>query len=178
MISGSAAMSAIADDVGGDQRMAERQPEPIGRGLEDLGLQRHAVAQVGDDHDGDVEFAADQQVFEIVAIVLDGRDLDAGIGAAIAGEQVGQHIAGDQRGDAEMERAADRAAGLSEKRAPRIGDVGEDLGGVAQELVALVGDGQPARMALEQLDAEVALQLLDRLGDRGLRDRQVLRRAA
>ena len=48
---------------------------------------------------------------------------------------------------------------------------------MAQELVALVGDVQAARMALEQRDAEVAFQLLDRLGDRGLRDRQVLRRA-
>ena len=88
--------------------MAERQPEAVGRGLDDFGLQRHAVAQVGDDHDGDVEFAADQQVFEIAAIVLDGADLDAGAGAAIAGQQVGEHVAGDQRGDADIERAAGR----------------------------------------------------------------------
>ena len=48
---------------------------------------------------------------------------------------------------------------------------------MAQELMALVGDVQPARMALEQLDAEIALQLLDRLGDRRLRDGEVLRGA-
>ena len=48
---------------------------------------------------------------------------------------------------------------------------------MAQELVALVGDVEAARMALEKLDAEIAFQLLDRLGDRGLRDRQVLRGA-
>ena len=54
------------------RRMAERQPQPIGRDLDDFGLQRHAVAQVGDDHDRDIELAADQQMLEIVAIVLDG----------------------------------------------------------------------------------------------------------
>ena len=48
---------------------------------------------------------------------------------------------------------------------------------MAQELVPLVGDVEAARMALEQLDAEIALQFLDRLGDRGLRDGEVLRRA-
>ena len=45
---------------------------------------------------------------------------------------------------------------------------------MAQELMAVMGDVQPARVPLEQFDAEVAFQFLDRLGDRGLRDRQVL----
>ena len=43
--------------------------------------------------------------------------------------------------------------------------------------MALVGDVQAARMALEQFDAKVALQFLDRLGDGGLRDGEVLGRA-
>ena len=41
--------------------------------------------------------------------------------------------------------------------------------------MARVGDGQAARMTLEQLDVEIGLQLLDRLGDGRLRDRQRLR---
>jgi hypothetical protein len=48
---------------------------------------------------------------------------------------------------------------------------------MAEELVALVGDVEAARMALEEFDAEIAFELLDRFGDRGLRDRQVLRGA-
>ena len=116
-------------------------------------------------------------MLEVVAIVLDRRDLDRRIGAAVAGEQVGQHIAGDQRGDAELQPAGGDVLAAAEEGAPRIRHVGQDLGGVAQELMALVGDVQAARMALEQLDAEIALQFLDRLGDRGLRDRQVLRGA-
>jgi hypothetical protein len=46
---------------------------------------------------------------------------------------------------------------------------------MAQELVAVMGDRQPARMAVEQLDAEIGFQLLQRFRNRGLRDRQVLR---
>jgi hypothetical protein len=72
MISGSRAMSATEMISAETSGMAHRQPEAVGRGFEDFGLQRHAVAQVGDDHDGDIEFAADQQVLEIAAIVLDG----------------------------------------------------------------------------------------------------------
>ena len=48
---------------------------------------------------------------------------------------------------------------------------------MAQELVAAMGYVQAPRVALEQLDAEIALQLLDRLGDRRLRDGEVLRGA-
>ncbi len=48
---------------------------------------------------------------------------------------------------------------------------------MAQELVAIMGDVQAARMALEQFDAEIAFQFLHRFGDRGLRNRQVLRGA-
>lgn len=43
--------------------------------------------------------------------------------------------------------------------------------------MAFVGDVQAARMTLEQFDAEIALQFLDRLGDRGLGNREVLRGA-
>ncbi|MNL81029.1 hypothetical protein D3C87_2080290 [compost metagenome] len=47
---------------------------------------------------------------------------------------------------------------------------------MTQELMAIMGDRKAARMPVEQFDAEVAFKLLDRLGDRGLRDREVLRR--
>jgi hypothetical protein len=47
-----------------------------------------------------------------------------------------------------------------------------------EKLVAVMGDRQAARMPLEQRDAEIGLQLLDGLGDRGLRDAERLRSAA
>ncbi len=166
---------AHRNDVGAGQPVAERQPEAIGRGLEDLGLQGDAVAQVGDDHDGDVELAANQQMLEIVAIVLDGGDVDVGIGAAVAGEKIGEHIARHQRGDAELQRAARRRHRLA-KTPPRIGDAGEDAGGMPVELVAAMGDGEAAPVPLEQGDAEIVLEFLDRVGDRRLADRQRLRR--
>ena len=43
--------------------------------------------------------------------------------------------------------------------------------------MALVGDVEAARMALEQFDAEIAFEFLDRFGDRRLRDGEVLRGA-
>jgi hypothetical protein len=154
--------------------VAHGEPQAIGRGFEDLGLQRHAVAQVGDHHDGDVEFAAHKQMLEIAAIVLDRRNLDAGAGAAVAGEQIGEHIAGNQRGDADVELARQfvLAAG---KACTGVGNARENLGRMAQELVAVMGDRQPARVAVEELDAEIGFQFLQRLRNRGLRDRQVLR---
>ncbi len=167
---------ADGDDVGRNERMADRQPQAIGRGLDDLGLQGHAVAQVGDDHHRHVQLAAHQQVFEIGAVVLDGAHLDAGKGAAVARQEVGEHVAGDERGHAEIELAPLGRAVVGEGAA-RIRHVGEDLRGVAQELVAVMRRGQPARMTVEKLNAEIRFELLDRLGDRGLRDRQVLRRA-
>ena len=48
---------------------------------------------------------------------------------------------------------------------------------MAKELMAIVGDRQAAWMTLEKLDAEVGFKLLERLRDRRLRDRKVLRGA-
>ena len=155
---------ANTDDLGGSQPVAKRQPQPVGRDLEDFRLQRHAVAQVGGDHDCKIELAADQQMLEIVAIVLDGRYLHRRMGTSVARQKVGEHVACDQRRDAELELARGRWLAAKECAA-RVGHVGQDLGGVAQELVAFVGDVEAPRMALKQLDAEIALQFLDRLGD-------------
>jgi hypothetical protein len=119
-----------ADDVGRDKRVAEWQPEAIRRGLEDFRLQRHAVAQIGDDHDGNVEFAPDEKVFEIPTIVLDRGYLDTGARAAISSQQVGQHVAGDQRCNANIKRAADRVA-LPGKTGAGVGNGRKDLRRVA-----------------------------------------------
>jgi len=122
------------------------------------------------------DFAELQQVFEITAIILDGADFDTGAGATIARQEVGQYIAGNQRGDADIQRTAGRIL-LAGKTGAGIGNGREDLCGMAQELMAVMGNGQPARMAVEKLDAEVALKFLQGFGDRGLRNRQILRGA-
>ena len=54
--------------------MAGRQPDAQGRAQQDLALQALAVGEVGDDHQADIEFAADQEMFEIAALVLDDPD--------------------------------------------------------------------------------------------------------
>src|SRR5690606_23253635 len=87
-----------------------------------------------------------------------------------------EHIAGDERGDPERKHGGRRGGFVSET-APRILHVGEDAVGVAVELMALVGDGEAAPVALEEGDAEVGLELLDRFGDGRLADRKALRGA-
>ena len=48
---------------------------------------------------------------------------------------------------------------------------------MAEKLVAIMRDGQSARVAIEERDAEIRFQLFQGFGDRRLRDRKVLRRA-
>ena len=103
------------------------------------------------------------------------RDLDSRIGAAKTGEQIGEDVARDERGRAEMKFAG--RGDVVDETAARIGDGGEDATGVAEELVALVGQADAASGAVEKLDAEVFLQLLDRLGHRALRNGELSRGA-
>src|SRR5262249_53166979 len=98
----------------------------------------------------------DEQVFEIRAIVLDGAHLHTRIGAAETREQVRKHITRYKRGDAEVEFSGQFGRILG-KRPPGMGNVGKDLGGMAQELVTVIGDVEAARMAVEQFDAQIAL---------------------
>ena len=88
-----------------------------------------------------------------------------GRSAAKAGEKVGQDVTGDERGDTQVQlaRLFRRFFG---KRAAGIGDIGQDLRRMPQELVAVIGDIEAARMTLEEFDAEIAFKFLHGLGDR------------
>jgi hypothetical protein len=68
--------SVIVSALG--QRMAERQPQPVGRDSQRLGPAAPAGRGGRGHHHRHVELAPDQQVLEIVAVVLDRRDLDRG----------------------------------------------------------------------------------------------------
>ena len=94
---------AQADELVRARRMAKRQPDPIGRDLDRLCMQRLRAAAGRQDNDGDIEFAPDQQMLQIVRRVLDRLDRDIREGTAEAGEQVGIDIAGDQWRDADRE---------------------------------------------------------------------------
>jgi hypothetical protein len=157
-------------------RMAERQPEPHRGDRDALHLERAAVVQVRGDEEGHVDLAPDQEVFEIVARILDGRDPDRRIGPPEPRQRVRQPVARDERGDAEPDLAAPRL-GPRREGAAGVRHVVADLARVAQELVARVRDLDPVRLPLEERDAKVGLERLDRLGHRGLRDRQRLGRA-
>jgi hypothetical protein len=61
--------------------MPQWQPQAHGRGGDAFDLKRAAVAQVRDDQKRHVYLAADQQMFQVFAGILDGRYLDRRKGA-------------------------------------------------------------------------------------------------
>ena len=76
-----------------------------------------------------------------------------------------------------MERAGQRRLGFLRQASPRVGHVTEDARRMPVELMALVCDREPSPVAIEEHDTEIALEVLDCVGHRRLRDREVLRRA-
>ncbi len=98
--------------------------------FEDLGLQSHSVAKVGNHHHGHVELAADQKVFEIVAIILDRGDFDSWKTTTVSGEQIGQNVAGDKRGHAENDEKTLEQAAKEMDMAIVISDTAAKLSGV------------------------------------------------
>lgn len=111
-----------------------------------------------------------------------GRDVDLdlqreiGIALVDALDQPRQPVMHDGLGHAESENAAHRRA---------VADFGQHLRtqadqllGIDQHLPSARGGRGHAVIAVEQLDAELALELGDALGDRGLGGIEALRRAA
>ncbi|MNN42455.1 hypothetical protein D3C81_1566360 [compost metagenome] len=162
------------DAVALQQRMLGRQPEAVRRVGQHLGLQGVAVLQVGQDQHADVDFAGHQQVLYIRTLILHHARLHVGVGALEAGDQVGQVIAGDQAGHADGQ-AAGNLVGALLQAALGVLHGGQDQMRLAQELVALVGQGHALGVAVEQAHADFLFQLLDGQGQGRLRDEHRLR---
>ena len=128
-----------------------------------------AVADVGDQHEPDVDLAVDEQVFEVAALLLDDADLDAPIHAAEARQEVGEAIARHHAGDAEVQLALEVVA-PGPDGAARIRHGAEDLPRVAQHAVALGGKADALLVAHQQRGAGLFLERLDGGRDGGLRD--------
>ena len=154
----------------GRHRMVARQRD-VHRVVE----QRHAVdavvgvgAEARADVERDVEVAAAQEVHAVLG--LDGRErqLDARVALAEAGDR-GRH----DRAPGARERAQAQApaaqAGDRLELGLGVGQAREDHVGVGDERPAGLGEVDPARAALDELGARLALQGRDLLGDRGLR---------
>ena len=156
--------------------VAGRQPNPVARCLHAFDFQGGDVLLRAGHDDGDVELAVDQEMLEIAAAILDDVNGDGGKGASEPGENLGKHVAGDKRRHPERQTAGNRRL-LAAQSPPRLCDIGKDLPGVTKELVALERQFDALGLALEQWEAEIALQFADRLRDRRLRDRKLVRRA-
>lgn len=156
------------------QRVLRRQPQAMGRVGEDFGLQGVAVFEVGQDQHSHIDLTADQQMLDVRAFILHHADFHIRIGALETGQQVGKVIPGNQAGHADDQLAGNLVGALLQA-ALGVVDGGKNQVRLAQELMALVGQGHALGVAVEQVDADFLLQLLDgqgqgRLGnERGLR---------
>jgi hypothetical protein len=113
-------------------------------------------------------------MLEIVARVLDGRHPDRRIGPPEPRQRVREAVARDERRHPEAYFSASRL-GAGGEGAAGIGHVVPDLPRMPQELVTGVRNLDTMRLALEERNPQVSLERLDRLGHRGLRDRQRFR---
>ena len=156
------------------QRMLRRQPQAVGRMGEYFGLQGVAVFEVGEDQHAHIDLAADQQMLDVRALILHHADFHIGVGALEAGEQVGQVITGHQAGHAD-DQLPGHLVGALLQAALGVVDGGQDQVRLAQELMALVGQGHALGVAVEQVDADFLFQLLDRQGQGRLRNKRGLR---
>ena len=114
----------------------------------------------GDDAVADVDLAAHQQVLDVRALVLHHAGLHVGEGALEAVDQVGQVIARHQAGHPDGQ-AAGHLVGALLQAALGVLHGGQDQVRLAQELVALVGQGHALGVAVEQAHADLFFQLLD-----------------
>ena len=127
--------------------MPRRQPNAVARDLDAFDLKRRVVGVAIGDEQGDVELAVDQQVLKVAAVVLDDFDRDGGKGAAVAGEDLGKHVAGHQRRHAQRQPTG--GGRLVAAQGPsRLGDVGEDLARQTQKLPAFQGQSMPCALRL------------------------------
>ncbi|MCY1442277.1 hypothetical protein D9M71_586410 [compost metagenome] len=107
-------------------------------------------------------------------LVFHHAGLHVGVGALEAVDQVGQIIAGHQAGHA-YGQAAGNLVGALLQAALGVLHGGQDQVRLAQELVALVGQGHALGVAVEQAHADFLFQLLDGQGQGRLRDEHRLR---
>ncbi|MCY1180982.1 hypothetical protein D9M73_214620 [compost metagenome] len=139
-----------------------------------FGLQSVAVFEVGQDQHADIDLAADQQMLDVRALILHHADFHVGVGALETGEQIRQVITGHQAGHADDQLPGNLVGALLQA-ALGVFHGGQDQVCLAQELMALMGQGHALGMAVEQAHADFLFQLLDGQGQGRLRDEHRLR---
>jgi hypothetical protein len=139
-------------------------------------MERRRMFLGSGDDDCDVEFAADQQMLEIVPAILDDRDGDGRKGPSEARQQVRKDIARDERRHAERQLSVDLGR-LVLQRAAGIGDLRQDPARMWEEMMPLQRQRHAMGAPLEESEAEIAFELTDRFRYRRLGDRQFMRRA-
>ena len=138
-------------------------------------LAREAVLQRLrlDAGEGDVELVAPQRGEYLGRAALTDADRDAGVGGVEARQQAGQVDRPGRQHRPERDRALEQAAQRGEVGADGIG-ARHDLPCPLEHHGAGLGQLDATAGAPEQLEAELGLQPPDRLGDRRLREVQLL----
>ncbi|CAM5314026.1 hypothetical protein SSPIM334S_01878 [Streptomyces spiroverticillatus] len=101
------------------------------------------------------------------------QELDAGVGVVEGAQDVREQARAQARGRAQADPAPAQLGQLLDLAAGGVG-VGEDTAGEGEEGPAGVGEGDVAPGPGEEVGPQLALQGADLLGQRGLRDVQLL----
>ena len=134
---------------------------------------RHIVGQQGERR---IDLVGGEQVEHVARRALAQADLDAGMRFAEARQQVGYvEVAGRQQ-RADGDAAPDQAAQLLDL-AVDVADLRQDAPRACRDRIACLGRHDAAAGALEQLHAQLDLELPDLLRQRRLGDVKLLRRA-
>jgi hypothetical protein len=102
-------------------------------------------------------------MLDVRALIFHHADFDVGVGALETGEQISQVVTGHQAGHPDDQLPGNLIGALLQA-AFGVVDGGENQVRLAQELMSLVGQGHALGVAVEQADADLFLQLLDRQG--------------
>jgi hypothetical protein len=194
-------LAGVAEQLvqhGGDGRAAARRDERVSAEIGDAHLSSRwcAVGSERGDHflvsqsldgelvgdlagqeaEGGVKLVGGEQAEHVGGDALTETDLDAGVGAAEAGEQPGDvEVAGGQKWS-DPDAPAHDAPKLVDLFARGI-DLGEDTPGSRGDGVACLGGGDAAARALEQRGAQFLLEPSDLVRERRLGEVE-LRRGA
>ena len=123
-----------------------------------------------------IERAGDELVDQHARLRLAHLETQRRIAPLQQRQHARQQIRRQSRDDAELQRAAEDVAMAGE--VDEVAGGGEDALGALRHLKAGFGDGDLARPALDQLGAELALELADLHRQRRLGDGALLRRLA
>ena len=128
-----------------------------------------SVVDDGEDDQSRLEAAGADRVGDERRVLPDEPQADVRVALAEVAREIGDQVPGRRAEHPEAQGPAAKLADAAHGVARAI-DVGEHALGLGAERASRLGQRDPASHPCEEVDAELALQLSDLLGERRLRD--------